>query len=89
MMLDFEGMTALARAGLARVRRSIAGDDETQYLDPLMIVDARITPARKVCKNFTDRGSLVETVCDEYAYERPISPRRRTLPPLGGGLGRG
>ena len=61
----------ISREGLhRRARRSIAGEDETYFLDPLFaIAGSARTPAEELLEDYHTRwGGSVDPVYSEYAY---------------------
>jgi glutamate--cysteine ligase len=64
-------MLEISREGLhRRARRSIAGEDETHFLDPLFtIAGAGRTPAEELLEDYHARwGSNIDPVFTDYAY---------------------
>ena len=64
-------MLEISREGLhRRARRSVAGEDETHFLDPLFaIAGSGRTPAEELLEDFRARwGGDVDPVFSEYAY---------------------
>jgi glutamate--cysteine ligase len=64
-------MLEISREGLhRRARRSIGGEDETHFLDPLFaIAAAGRTPAEELLQDFRTRwGGVIDPVFTEHAY---------------------
>ena len=64
-------MLEISREGLhRRARRSIAGDDETHFLDPLFaIAGSGRTPAEELLDDYRSRwGGVIDPIFTDYAY---------------------